>query len=455
MKIGIGLAAALAVAMLSPSAAFAQGKPDKAADAALAKTRTAGMAEAPGALQVHGLSSCVLADAIFLGESNDKGADGKKVKSKVYEVACQDGSGYVIGNPSPTPISCLVLETVANQVGADGKKKTGGTTCKLPANADPKRGILNSVKSAGVSCTVDKARWVGASASTKVDVYEVGCSDGQASLVTVPQAGSTEKLVADNCIKVMSRDGGPCQSFTKAAAVSTITAMAAKAGRPACQVTDGRWVATKTAGGDFYEVGCADGKSGYMLETEKGGAFSRAIDCARAEPIAGGCTLTTTAVAGDTEDVNLYNAKAKEIGFACNVTKYRSLGLDGPNGREVVELACSDREDGAFALLPVSAGQKGETYNCIRSEARNQTCKLSKKQAVFPKLINQLQNKGKACQVAETRGIGQTADQQDVVEVKCTGAPGLVAVFNKASDGILQVMDCNAAKAIGGGCKLQ
>ena len=443
MKIGIGLAVAFSIALLSPAAASAQGND--------AKAKAAGMAEAPAVVQAKGLA-CTVTDATFLGQSSDKGPDGKKVSSKVYEVACQEGGGYILGNPTPEPINCLVLSTVATQPGPDGKVKKDPTVCKLPANADPKTIALAPAKAAGITCAVDKARWVGASAQSKVDVYEVGCADGQASLITVPQPGSTEKLSADNCIKVMSREGGQCEYFTKDAAVKYIAALAGKTGR-ACQITDARWVATKTAGGDFYEVGCQDGKSGYMLETAANGAYERAVDCARAEPIAGGCTLTTTNVAGDTEDLGLYNAKAKEMGYDCKVSKYRSLGLDGASGREVVELACSDRPDGAFAMVPVNAGQKGDTYNCIRSEARNQSCKLSPKSAVFPKLNNQLQNKGKSCQVADTRGVGQTATGEDVVEIKCSGGSPLVVVFNKDSDGMRQVMTCAEAKTTGAVCK--
>jgi len=449
MKIGIGLAAALAVAILSPSAAFAQGKPNKAADAAMGKMRQQGMAEAPAAVQAKGLT-CTISDAIYLGESDEKSADGKKFKSKIYEVACQEGLGYLVGSPSPAPLDCLTLQTASEKDKATNKK-SNVPVCRLPANADPKMGLSPILQKAGVSCAVTKGRWVGLSATAKINQYEVGCADGQAFMVVVPDVGSTAKQAVESCLKAAS-GGVTCEYFSKEAAIQGIKTLAAKSGRT-CQISDARYVATKTSGGEFFEIGCTDGKSGYMVETDKNGAFSRAIECARAEPIAGGCTFTQLDNVGSNEEAGLYSKKAKEIGFACTVNKYRSLGLDG-SGREVAELGCSDRADGAFALIPINPGQKGETYNCVRAEARNQTCRLSQKSAVYEKLHNQLENKGKACQVASTRGVGQTATGEDVVEVACTGSTGVIVTFYKDSDGIGLVTPCDKAQLVGG-CKIK
>lgn len=439
MKIGIGLAAAFAIAILSPSASYAQA--GKITD----KARTQGMAEVPAILPTSGVD-CTLADAAFLGEGQAQDAAGKKVKNKLYEIACTGGSGYVVGAPVANPISCLALETVAG-----GKK--GALLCQLPANANARAPIVALGQKAGITCTVDKARWVGTSATSKTDIYELGCADGQSSVLVLPLKGSTATLAVEPCIRTMSGDGkGMCQYMTTAQADAYIGALAAKSGR-ACTVSGVRHVGTKKSGEDYFEIGCSDGKSGYMMETTAGGAYKAAVPCAGAEGIAGGCKLTQVAVEGSTEESALYTKNAKAIGYDCTVKSYRSMGIDA-TGRELVELACSNRPDGAFAYLPVSAGQKGETVNCMRAEARQLTCRLSNKTPFYEKLANQLQNKGKTCKISGTRGIGLRGAGNDVIEVGCTGSTGVVVTYAGASEAINDMTQC-AAFTAGGGCQLK
>lgn len=455
MRIGIGLTAALVVALLSPAAAYAQAKEDKAVTAAIAKGRAKGMADTPTLMESKALG-CTVADAYLKGTgAPSKGPDGKPVPgASIYEVSCQDGRGFVVGNPAPEPIDCLVLASAAAAAKAkDPKAKP--TVCDLPGNADPKKGLIPVAQKAGVSCPIDKARWVGEDTTNKYDLFEVGCSTGEAFLVDSPKPGSAQKLASRNCSGPILQGQATCEFTTKASVLQSLGVLASGGGRK-CDVGDARYVGTKTSGGDFLEISCAD-KTGFMLETTAAGAFARTVECGAAESIGGGCKLTAVSVAGDTADVATYTRKAKEIGFPCAVSKYRSLGLEGPKGRELVELSCSDRADGAFALIPVDAGQKGEYYNCIRAEARGQTCRLSEKAPLFEKLTNQLQNKGKACKISSTRGIGQNANApgQDIVEIGCTGAAGAVVVFDGASDALNQVMTCDQAKGVGAACQIK
>lgn len=445
--LAVTLAAALAFAGLS-SAAHAESK-DKAAPAADAKNKAKGMADVPALLQQAGYS-CTPSDATFLGVSKSKGEKGKEVTTNVYEVACQGSLGYLImskeGEAAPDVFDCLKLEAA---VKAGGKNPT----CTLPANTDSNPALQSLVTKAGVQCTVTKARYFGSNSANKVNDYEVACSEGGAYIVVVPEPGSTKTLVAESCMSA-SREGVACEYQSKEAIVAQIKSLAGPANRTACQITDAAFVgASNSNKHNFYEIACADGKSGFMLETDAANKYVNAIDCARAGAIAGGCKLTTVAE-GDTSDTATYTKLAKEIGYDCAVTSYRSFGMESNGGREIVELTCGNHP-GSVAFLPTSKGQTGEWINCARAEAKGLKCALNKPETTFSLINDQLKAAGKDCPVNGARGMGSTAQGEDYVEVTCSTGGGLVLKYAPGKDKISEVLACAQAKGIGGGCKLQ
>jgi len=441
--IAIGLAvAALAAAVVAPMAgahAKTAAKPDKAHEQ--------GMAEAPALLQQSG-ADCTLTDANYLGSSKAKGPDGKDVTTQIYEAACQEGLGYMIlapENATPNAFDCLALSGNAPK---KGEKDTNGLYCRMEANAQPLKGLQAIVAKTGVACTVDQGRWMGAGAEEKFNQYEVSCSEGTAYVVQAPFGGSSHSLNAVDCMRVPS---DTCTYFPKAKMVSAIAAMAAPSGRT-CTPTDARYVGTLPNKDNFYEIACADGGSGYIFETDAAGKFKIATDCVRASAIGGGCTLTQTA--GQTAETTTYSRLVKEIGYPCTVSSYKSFGPDTKTGRELVELACSDHPDGAFAMLPVDKGQRGETFNCLRAESRQLKCTLTSAAATYAKLSAQMGAKGKTCQVSNGRGVGVAASGDDYVEVACSGSTGYMIQYGPGLEAVKAIIACKEAKGIGGGCKL-
>jgi hypothetical protein len=386
-----------------------------------------------------------------MGVSKSKNEKGKDVTTSVYEVACQGGLGYLVmskeGEPAPDVFDCLKLEAA---IKAGGKNPT----CTLAANADLKPALQSLITKAGERCTVTQARYFGSNATNKVDDYELACSEGGAYILVVPQPGSTKTLVADSCLSA-SREGVSCEYQPKEAIVAQIKSLAGPANRTACQINDAAFVGTSNSNKhNFYEIGCADGKSGYMLETDATNKYVAAIDCARAGAIAGGCKLTTVSE-GDTSDAATYTKLAKEIGYDCAVASYRSFGMEANGGREIVELSCSNKPGGSVAFLPTSKGQTGEWINCARAEARGLKCGLNKPEAVYAVINEQLKAKGKECPVNGARGMGSTAQGEDYVEVTCSTGGGLVLKYAPGKDNLSDVLACAQAKGIGGGCKLQ
>lgn len=428
---GIALAA-MAVATLG-GAAQAAPKEDK--------TKAQGMAEAPAVIQAAGLA-CTLADARFIAKNTDKAT---KVDSSYYEVNCSEGGGYVLVGKSdgskPGAFTCL--ET--GQPRPDGKPS--GLECKLPGNADALAGMRPFVTKAGVPCEIEKARSIGAGA--KAAYFEIACKGGAGYIMSTSSPPNPAQDVAmQSCLLYEPGGNVSCTLTDRAAQLAIIDQLAAQSDKN-CAIKDKRYVLSTKDGSNYFEASCQDGK-GYMFQQGADGKLARAIDCAQAEFVGGGCTLTD-ARAAQTEQAGLYTRLAKKGGFDCDVAKYGMLPAQ-VSGVEVVELQCSNRPDGAIAEFGANTAK---FHNCVLAEFAGYRCSFTKKEPYYPGLTQHLVKFGKgSCQVSDVRGIG-TTDTDGYLEVACSdGLPGWVLVFPKGTDQPKELLSCVQAKGVGGGCKL-
>ena len=447
----IGFIAALALALHGQALAAAAPAAPKIDAAA----RTTGMKEVPAALQQAGVD-CTVSDAYLMGNGSAK-VGGKDVKSSIYEAACQQGLGYVVvatPGAAPQTYDCLTMKEAADK--AVATKAKPGPTCALPGNADPKQGLVPLLSKAGVNCgTVTAAHWMGTSPTDKITLYETACSNGNGYVLTQPLAGSAKPLSAVDCIKA-SMIGLECTLTSKEQIEQGIIKLSDAAGKPTCKPTKARWVVTDPAtNNDYYEVGCADGTTGYMFQTDNKGGFKSVIECVRATRIAGGCTFSQ-ADAGQTADAATYSKLAKQINYPCDVAKYQSYGSENGGPREIVELACKDHPEGAFAMVPTGAGQTGEFFNCVRATDRGLSCHLSPMEATYAKISSQIAARGKTtCQVNGGRGIGKDTKGSDYIEVTCANGPGLVLEYSRLpEETLVSALPC-AQAAIADACKMQ
>lgn len=434
----IGLTAALALAALVPATVISAQKEKEKPAAVDAKAREAGMKEAPPLVTAAGLS-CTVSDARFIGED-------KKTSTKYYEVACQQGMGFAISakkDAAPQGYTCLE----SSAPGPDGKP--GGLACLLPANADPKAGLVPFIKKAGVPCDLENARAIGAGA--KNSYFEVACKGGVGYIVTASSPVSLDQEVtANSCL--LYEDGGnvSCKLTDKATQLAIVDTLAAGSGKN-CAIKDKRYVlSTKTD--NYFEVACQDGK-GYMLQqAATTGALVKTIDCAQASFVGGGCTLTDS-VAAQTEQAGLYTKLATKAGFDCKVEKYGMLPSQDPK-TEIVELKCSNRPDGGIGIFTATSNI---VYDCVTSEMNGYRCSFTKQDAAFSRLTADLKALGKSsCTVSGARVIGQTATD-GYVEVACSdGLPGWVMSYplKTTTPHPKEVLSCVQAKGVGGGCKL-
>ena len=441
-RFAIGLSAALAVAILVPAAVISAPKEEKGKPAAVdAKAREAGMKDAPALIQASG-AGCTVSDARFIGED-------KKAGAKYYEVACNEGMGFALiakKDVAPQVYTCLE----SSQPGPDGK--VGGLACILPANANPGAGLAPFVKKGGVTCDIENTRAIGSGA--KNSYFEVACKGGAGYIVqTVSPLNLNGEVVVNSCLLYEEGGNVSCKLTnrqTQLAIVDTLNTAAASAGTT-CAIKDKRYILS-TKSDNYFEVSCQDGKGYVYQQTAATGAFARAIPCAQAGFVGGGCTMTD-AVAAQTEQAGFYSKLATKAGFPCDVEKYGMLPSQDPK-KEIVELKCKNSDVGAIAVFTATGGT---VYDCLTAELNGFRCSFTKKDTQYARLTKDLVGFNKAsCTVSDARVIGAT-DTEGFVEVACSdGLPGWVLGYpiGVAKPAAKEFLSCVQAKGIGGGCKL-
>ena len=408
-RLGMAIAAVLitALAPLTAQAAAPAAELPKITKVELDR----GMKEAPAVLADSGVA-CTLTNARFIAAltlpADPKVKDSKPTPVNGYEVACKEGLGYSLLTTKPKPQALDCISAAGSPVLA----------CRLPENADPKSGLVPVMTEAGRPCAVSAAKFLGASASG-TSFYEVVCKVGEGYVI---QREAGKPAVAFPCLG-MSETKLACSLTTTDASKAYAKTLAAAVKKP-CDVTDVRFIGSTSGGLDGYEVAC--GAAGYIFTVASSGEVKQQVDCALAQSFLGGCKLTD-ATKAETAENKIYTDLSKKVGFPCQVNKYRLIGVMAGN-TDVVELACSDRPDGAVAAFAEDA-TKSKFFDCIQVGQLGQECKLgSSLQPVFDKLSAALASKGKgSCKVANARYIGGADNGGSFIETTCSdGAPGWV-----------------------------
>ncbi len=166
--------------------------------------------------------SCDVSDAklVIAGTSRTK-SGGKELQTRVYEVACANGMGYLLETVSkemPIAISCLSAEEARAVDVAKGKEPS--FFCKLPENADVYALVTSMIKAgAGAQCEVGALQLYGRSQSTHTEYSEVACKDGKGFLLRLAQPGTQAETVVMSCaeaakqnIKCRLTDPGPVEA---------------------------------------------------------------------------------------------------------------------------------------------------------------------------------------------------------------------------------------------------
>lgn len=142
--------------------------------------------------------------------------------TSIYEVACQDGAGYLLVSQGrdkpPLAISCIAADAAHTTDVAQGVKSE--FYCDLPANRNIKAMATKLMSVAGTPCTVSKLRWMGVNMASQTEYSEVACEDEKGFLLKTPMhlgaqistIGCQEAVASG--LQCLFTDGGPTPAVT-------------------------------------------------------------------------------------------------------------------------------------------------------------------------------------------------------------------------------------------------
>lgn len=410
---GLGLLAALIVAMMSPAVAMAA--PKSAAPAVSPESRKAGMADAPALVAAASLP-CKVNDARLVGKARPDKKTGS-LGSSLYEVACEGAPGFLVQTTAAAPatFSCVLVNYPADPA------VKPSNPCMLPGNADLMPAITSLLAKAKVNCTPQGLRGIGQTANNTL--VEVSCGAGVGYVLTASAPLDVAKeATATNCLAYDAASGNIKCVLEPPAARLAIIDNYAKLANNGCTVKDKRFVGMFTDGTEGYEVAC-DGGKGYIYKVSQG-AVKETLDCAKVP--GGTCTLTDTRAA-TAEQAGLYTKLAKNAGSSCTVARYAIFPAKGAD--EVVELVCADG-NGAIGIFPATG--KGTVLDCGHALLAGYKCTLGK--ADYAGLTADLRKfDKKECTVSSTGQPLKGSDGLMRLEVACSdGLPGYMVSYSDA-----------------------
>jgi len=207
--------------------------------------------------------------------------------STYFEVACEDGKGYVLERAANGSLARLQLDHFL----------AGGAECTL---TDSRQAMTEQADlytrlatKAGFPCKVEKYALFPARAARE-EVVELKCSDRPDGGVAVFDASGGGKVY--NCV-IAELQGYGCSFTPMAASVVKISADLKALGKGSCVVSNARVIGKTESGDGFIEVACADGLPGWVINYPvKSDTPKEVLSCKQASGIGGGCKLPTNKV---------------------------------------------------------------------------------------------------------------------------------------------------------------
>jgi hypothetical protein len=164
-----------------------------------------------------------------------------------------------------------------------------------------------------------------------------------------------------------------------------------------------------------------------MVETDRVGAYHRAIGCESADGIGGGCTLTDRSLLAARATASLAE-RLKTEGVACEAAQARLIGREPAGHRDVVEFACAGRPAGLVVAF-ASDSAKTEQLDCISAARFAAACQFTPREKLLETLSRAMAAAGRSCEVANYAYLGSVAGGASDLEIACKGAPGYIVVM--------------------------
>jgi hypothetical protein len=313
-----------------------------------------------------------------------------------------------------------------------------------------------AVQSAGISCQVSDARFIGKANDPKTKAattyYEVACGQGMGYIVSAPVGAPAS---AFSCIEVApaagehAKEGAlTCILPANADPKAGLQPLLAKAGL-ACVPDNARGLGqTKT--NTLIEVSCQSGE-GYIIIASAPLDPSKPVEaqnCLNFDDAGGNvkCELSDKA-----KRLAVVDHYAQGGQGACAIKDRRFVGTS-KDGSDFYEVSCQDgkgymyRIQGGKLAQAISCGQaEGLLGGCTLTDARQATAEQA---ALYTRLAH---NSGSSCDV-DRYALFPMRGNEEAVELVCKDGKGAIGLFPATGKG--QVLDCGRALALGYKCSL-
>lgn len=210
---------------------------------------------------------------------------GTNAGASFYEIACENGSGYMIQANAKGELERTLSCVQAAGIGG-GCTLTDAAGAIASANA----GYSALIKAGGFDCNVSKFRAFQPKAGSPInEIIEAGCDNRPESVFALISGGKAEVM---NCVRAQV-EGYSCGYSKPEDAYKLLTENLRAAGRTTCDVSGARTMGVGRAAA-YVEVACSDGVPGFVLSYPLGvGKPTEAISCGQATNIGGGCQMPT------------------------------------------------------------------------------------------------------------------------------------------------------------------
>lgn len=209
-----------------------------------------------------------------------------------------------------------------------------------------------------------------------------------------------------------------------------------------CDATDARRRGQDARGNPHYELACADGPGLYIVTSPEVTAISCMALAARTEPRAPFCRLPA-----NRNPLVQYRRAAAAAGLHCDVDRGRYIGHTLTGG-EIYEIGCDGVAGGWIVWSPGGASFKP----CLIVEVEGGTCTLTTPAERLATAGQLLQGSAvEGCAPVEARFMGASGGVQHY-EVRCRAGDHVVARLPR-DGGVADIVPCDAATLIGGGCR--
>lgn len=252
----------------------------------------------------------------------------------------------------------------------------------------------------------------------------------------------------------------------KKEAAAEITAQERKlgmAGAPAvvqalglpCQLSDARIVGedkkTKT---NYFEVACAPGAMGYILQSSATGASAFSCIEANTPPAPGQPPSAPCKLPGNTDPKSQLKPLFDAAGIQCLPEQARGIGQTKTN--TYVEVACQGGVGYVLvASAPLDNAKPASAQNCLMYDdsPSNIKCILGDKVARLAVVDQYVTKAANTCVIKDRRFVGMAKDNSTYFETSCQDGKGYIFKVS-AAGALAETYDCAKASQILGGCTL-